>query len=177
MDQLDLFHSRQLWLALFRSGVAVDRSAWRNWADSKIRSLEAVPAWVLNLFIADAKSEAMDAVRADIGREYLLIGARALSDEALLIGFVYERYAAGEVTASDMLATLTREMDFAEFMDVEKWKQFSQIVGPVTEVAGVADGKEELGVAKELAPIGLFARQQAIKHIGTAASYMGLDSK
>jgi hypothetical protein len=176
MDQLDLFHSRQLWLALFRSGVVINRSTWKDWADSKISLLEAVPAWVINLSMADAKIEAMDAVRADIGREYLSIDAGALSDEALLIGFVYERYAAGEVTASGMWATINREVDFAEFMDAEKWKHFSQTVGPVTEVAGGADGKEEVGVAKELAPIGLFARQQAIKHIGIAASYMGLDS-
>lgn len=168
MDQIDLFHLRQLWVALFRSGFNIDSSAWRGWSDHKISSLEGVPGWVLNLSTADDKDEAMDAVRDDMVREYALIGAEALNDEALLIGFVYERYAAGEIPASTMWVTLNRELDFAQFMDDEKWKQFSQCEAPATRVAGAAEDKEEAEVAKKLAPLGAFVRQQANERLQMA---------
>lgn len=162
MDPINLFHSRQLWVALFRSGVKIDGLVWRDWAGRKIRALESVPGWVLNLSMVDARNDAMNAVRADMGREYASIGSEALNDEALLIGFVYERYAAGEIPASKMWAILNREVDFVQFMDDEKWKLFSQRKAPVTEAVGVAEEKE---VAMKLALLGAFARQQANEHL------------
>lgn len=161
MDKVDLFRSRQVWVALFRSGAKVESSVWTDWADSKIRSLDVPPEWVKNLSLADDNDDAMDAVRTNIGREYAPIGAEALNDEALLIGFVYERYAAGKISESDMWATLNREVDFAQFMDGEKRTRFSQIPGPSTEMTGLTDDIERAEVAKMLASLGASARQQA----------------
>lgn len=168
MDQIDLFHSRQTWMAIFRSGAEIHSSEWTDWADSRIRSPERMPEWVLNLSMADARGDATNAVRTDIGRDYAEVGAEALDDQALLIGFVYERYAAGDITASGMWFILNSEVDFAQFMDDEKWKQFSASGDVTTKVAGAGEGNVETEMVSKLAPLGLFARQQASKHLGIA---------
>src|SRR5262245_41260416 len=89
-----LSEARYVWVALLRSGTPCDQSRWRDWADAQIlRAQESPPAWIIDLSLASTHQEALQAVATDLGLEEL----SPLDLEALLIGFVADRYFKGEI--------------------------------------------------------------------------------
>lgn len=102
MDHIALFHSRQVWSAFLQSGAPIGASTWRGWADSRIGALSVPPLWVLELAVAGDRSAALTSVLSGMGDESGSTDSEALSREALLIGFIYGRYASHDISLRDV---------------------------------------------------------------------------
>jgi hypothetical protein len=159
MKPLLLVEARQVWRAALRAGVKVTAAQWQAWADARLIREQAPAPWLLALSLAHSSGSALEAVECDIGLE----AACWLDPEALVIGFVIERYLNGEVSLEAMWAHLGEVADVAEFMDSGKWKRYAA-EGSISEWLHVPEP------VRCLMPVASFARENLSSLLSSSAA-------
>jgi len=151
MTFTSISEARWVWLALLRSGVPCEPAQWTAWSEARLFATERAPEWLCDFGSAATRDEALHAVSAGIGQET----PPEIDEQGLVIGFVVGRHLSGELTFEAMWEKLTALTDIAEFLDAEKWKQYSTL--PSSQVVGPPNA--EHGILVTLGPLADFANE------------------
>lgn len=90
----------QTLIAAIESGYLKDKR-WVIWSERRLLESENVPTWLVGLYDAETAEAAL--VELYAGLHKLMQTAESIDRTGLLLGFIYLRYIAGEMSLSEFL--------------------------------------------------------------------------